>query len=153
MVRYIIVIAVLVLVLVLVYIRFAPFDAAKFHKAAIPADVGDYPGLNSFVAIREITAPPEDVMKILDGLILKTLRSKRIAGQLGDDVITYETRSLLFGYPDYTSVSIIGPGSVGNAGPLLALNGRARFGMSDVGVNRKRIESWLDALGPLTVAP
>ena len=57
----------------------------------------------------------------------------------------------MWGFPDYTTVSILPAGTFDNAGPLLMIDGRLRFGRSDLGVNKARIERWLTALGPLTV--
>lgn len=153
MIRYLIVFAIFIAVALVVYVRMAPFEAARFHKEAFPAAAGDYPNRNSFVAVRALTAAPEDVMKALDAVILKTPRTKRMAGMPGLELITYQTRSALFGYPDYTNVSIIAPGTVDNAGSLLIVRGQARFGASDMGVNQARIKGWLDQLGPLTVDP
>jgi len=68
---------------------------------------------------------------------------------VGAGRITYVTRSRLWGFPDYTTVQVI-PGA---AGATLALHARARFGQSDVGVNRARVERWRDALGQALPAP
>lgn len=153
MFRYVVALAVFLVALALVFVRLAPFDADRYHRPAFPAAAGDYPARNGHVAIRALTASGEDVMRALDGHILKMPRTKRMAGLPGADLITYQTNSLIFGFPDYTNVSIIGPGDAGNAGEMIAIRGRARFGVSDLGVNRRRVEGLLDALGPLTVAP
>ena len=153
MLKYILTLLVFVVAVAAVYVRLAPFDANRFHKPVFPAEAGDYEAMNSFTAIRAITTPVEDIVKTLDTVILETPRTQRMVGLPGMDVITYETRSRVFGFPDYTTVSIIEPGAVGNDGPLLAIRGRARFGASDVGVNKARVLGWLERLGPLTVAP
>jgi len=52
-------------------------------------------------------------------------------------MITYVTRSRVFGFPDYTTVR--------QAGPQLEIYGRLRFGRSDLGVNAARIDGWLQS--------
>ena len=47
-------------------------------------------------------------------------------------MITYVTRSALWGFPDYTT-AIAQPDDRG--GTYLILHGRARYGASDLGVN------------------
>lgn len=153
MIRYFVVILLFLAAIAIVFVRFAPFDANRFHKPAFPAAPGDYETNNGFTAVREITASPEDVIKALDSIIMNTPRTQRMAGLPGMVLITYETRSGFFGFPDFTNVSVIPPGAVGNAGSLIAIRGRARFGVMDMNVNRKRIEDWLVTLGPLTVTP
>jgi uncharacterized protein (DUF1499 family) len=56
--------------------------------------------------------------------------------------ITYMTRSLVFGFPDYTTVTTVPAGD----GAQVVAYGRLRFGSSDMGVNRERLESWLAQL-------
>ena len=153
MIRYIVVFAVFLIVIGLVFIRLVPFDAQRFHKEAFPAAVGDYPNRNSFTAVRQITTSPEDIITALDGVIVQTPRTTRMAGLPGLELITYQTRSAVFGFPDYTNISIIAPGTVENDGSLLIVRGQARFGVDDLNANEARIKDWLDQLGPLTVDP
>ena len=56
--------------------------------------------------------------------------------------MTYVTRSALWGFPDYTSVKVVPDG----AGSVVTIFARARFGESDIGVNRARVERWLSQL-------
>ena len=53
-------------------------------------------------------------------------------------MITYVTRSRVFGFPDYTTVR--------QAGDTLEIHGRLRFGESDMGVNAARVDGWLERL-------
>lgn len=153
MLKYILTLIVFLIAIAVVWVRLAPFDSARFHTPVFPAAAGDYQGQNSFIAIREMTASSDEVIAALDEVIMQSPRTKRMVGLPGMELITYETRSALMGFPDYTNVSIIDRGAVGNLTPLLAIRGKARFGQSDMGVNKARIEGWLEALGPLTVAP
>ena len=54
-------------------------------------------------------------------------------------MITYVTRSRLIGFPDYTTVEA--------KDGMVTVFARLRFGRSDLGVNRRRVEGWIKALG------
>ncbi len=73
---------------------------------------------------------------------LATPRTTLLAGSAGEGLLTFQTRSLIWGFPDYTTVTV--------ENGLLIVYGRLRFGRSDIGVNKARILSWLASLGPLT---
>lgn len=74
----------------------------------------------------------------LEEIILATSRTKKLIGSSTDGVVTYVTRSLIWGFPDYTTVW--------KQGEDLVIYGRLRFGGGDMGVNRQRIEGWIAAL-------
>lgn len=63
-----------------------------------------------------------------------------LAGSADDGFVTYVQRSRLFGFPDYNSVRFI---DLPDDGSTLAFYARARFGQSDLDVNRKRVEKWV----------
>lgn len=65
-----------------------------------------------------------------------------LAGTIDELWITYVDRSLIFGFPDYISVRAI-PFENGAA---LVIWSRSRYGRSDFGVNKERIDAWLDRL-------
>ena len=57
--------------------------------------------------------------------------------------VHYVVRSALMNYPDLVTVSVSGP----DAGPsTLAVYSRSVYGHSDLGANRKRLDTWLAAL-------
>ena len=56
---------------------------------------------------------------------------------------TYVQTSALLAFPDYISVKAVPVGD----GAGLVIWSRSRFGKSDLGVNRERIEEWLAKLG------
>lgn len=141
-----------VLVAASVYVRMAPDDIAAIHVTAAPQPVGDYPATGGFTAVRQITAAPDDLLRAVTQAALATDRTQTLAGTVDAGLITFITRSRLFGFPDYTTVSIIPAATVENAGPLLMITARLRYGKSDMGVNQARVDGWLAALGPLVVA-
>lgn len=153
MLKYFLVIAAFVLIAGVVYVRLAPLDITRYHQLPEPKPAGDYATADGFVAVRGITASQIDIMAAINRVILQTPRTRRVAGDLGTAMITYETRSAVFGFPDYTTVSFLQAGQVENAGPLLVVHGRLRFGLEDLNTNKKRILGWLERLGPLTVSP
>ena len=71
----------------------------------------------------------------LEEIILATARTERLAGSAEAGMATYVTRSKVFGFPDYTTIR--------QRDGQLEIYGRLRFGKSDLGVNKARVESWL----------
>lgn len=147
MLKNIVIGAVFIVVAGVAYVRLSPSDIATYHLAPKATEAGDTPGANSFKAARAITAPAADVLQAVDTVALATDRTRRVAGGVDEGLMTYETRSAVMGFPDYTTVTV----TDGATGPLLVIYGRSRFGASDLGVNRARIEGWLAQLGPLVV--
>lgn len=152
--RTIILLAIGIFVALIVYVRLAPNDAGTVHVQAQVRGPGDYPSADGFIAVRQITAAPSDVLKVIAQAAMDTDRTTVLAGTVDDGMITFVTRSKVVGFPDYTTVSIIPSETDGldNAGPLLMINARLRYGKSDMGVNKRRVQSWLSALGPLAVS-
>lgn len=120
-----------------IYVRLAPLDPAQLHQMGAPRPVGDYPGANRFLAVRHLSQA--GTLGRLDAIILATPRTRVLAGSVDDGHISYVTRSLVWGFPDITNVW--------QDGETLYVDGFAIFGRSDLGVNRARIEGWLQALG------
>ncbi|UEM18752.1 DUF1499 domain-containing protein [Skermanella mucosa] len=52
-------------------------------------------------------------------------------------------RSAVLRFPDYIDVAIL---PAGDGGSTVAIYSRSRFGYSDMGVNRRRVEAWLAEL-------
>ena len=86
--------------------------------------------------------PAVALLARLDATAIATPRTHRIAGTPDEGRITWETRSLLIGYPDYTTAQVTGTA----AGTRLDILARSRFGASDFGVNAARLTAWLGAL-------
>jgi uncharacterized protein (DUF1499 family) len=84
--------------------------------------------------MRVIASEP-NTLERLDVIIRATPRTHVLAGTPESGMITYVTRSAVFGFPDYTTLR--------RAGDQLEIYGRLRFGKSDLGVNATRIDGWL----------
>ncbi len=128
-----------------VWVRAAPSDPTLWHvDPDLVTERGRY---NSFLmrdgadapALR-LAAPPSEVGPRLEQIILATPRTTRLTGD--ESFATYITRSALWGFPDYTSVMVKPDGT----GTTITIFARARFGQSDLGVNRKRVEGWMSQL-------
>lgn len=137
----------LIIVGSLVAVRVAPTDPEVWHvdplTAASPAPGGVVARPeDGDLSVPTLTAPSGEVLRRLDAIITATPRTKRIAGDVASGRITYMTRSLIFGFPDFATVTVV-PVEGGSAPVILS---RLRFGVSDTGVNARRVQGWLDAL-------
>jgi len=92
---------------------------------------------------------PEALLAALNEVALAEPRTTVVAGSLGAGRITYMTRSRLWGFPDFTTVQAVPL----QGGATLALLARLRFGGSDLGVNRARVERWNGAVRRALPAP
>jgi uncharacterized protein (DUF1499 family) len=129
------------------FVRLAPTDAAQWHVSpvtdaapdcAIRGDTG------SARAACTLPGTPDQVLERLDVLALATPRTTRLAGDPASGRITWVTRSLVWGFPDYTTAEA----AAAEGGTRLDLHARLRFGGSDLGVNAARLLGWLAALRP-----
>ncbi len=124
------------------YVRFAPNDPMRWHKLEQATAPGDRTDQGGFVAVRRITAPAAEVLAAVQQVAETTERTTLSAGSVDEGMLTFVTRSRFWGFPDHTTVAV--------QGDLLVIHGRLRFGQSDLGVNKARVERWLAALVPLT---
>lgn len=115
------------------YARLAPSDPVRWHVLPQGLQPGD--GIGS--AVRMV---PDDgtTLARLDQIIRATPRTTVLAGSVDEGMITYITRSLVFGFPDYTTVA--------QQDGQIVLYGRLRVGKGDMGVNAKRLDRWLSQL-------
>lgn len=121
------------LVAVAVYVRLAPLDPGQWHRPVDVAQNEDRAG----GAVRVIDGDAER-LATLDAVIRDLPRTEVLAGSLDDGHLTYVTRSAVFGFPDLTTVEL--------RGDEIRMFARLRYGASDLGVNRKRLERVIAAL-------
>ncbi|WGH78084.1 DUF1499 domain-containing protein [Jannaschia ovalis] len=129
-------------------VRAAPMPAARWHiDPASGASTGNpnefrvAPG-GDMEPVR-LDRAPLVVATELDAIALGEPGTEAIAGSLDEGFVTYVQRSRLIGWPDAISVKVEPDGD----GARLLIWSRSRFGVSDMGVNRARVERWLDKLG------
>ncbi len=123
----------LVVVAGLAWIRLAPSDPAIWHvDPKVTADQDLAGGVRRRIPVADVTFDQ------LHRVILETPRTDVLTGGPDEDKVTYVTRSIWLGFPDYTTVKA--------NGDVLELWARSRFGTSDLGVNKARVDGWLSAL-------
>lgn len=128
----------------LIYIRIAPHNSKLQHVDPPTGAEPDKPVIKAGSALfsQGFDETPDSILQRVNTVALATPRTKILAGSVEDGMVTYVTRSLGFGFPDYTTVRAVAEG----AGSRLTIYGRLRFGKSDFGVNKQRINDWLQAL-------
>jgi len=139
----------------MLYVRFAPLEPDSWHVDPVTAPTPATP--NSFRVVAPGTTPgpeemvspvfavpPAELMQAFDRMALAQPRTERVAGTPESGAhVTYVQRTPLVAYPDYVSVRAVPEGDGGSA---LVILSRSRFGKSDLGVNRARIEAWMGSL-------
>lgn len=137
----------LVLVLIIavsaVFFRMTPMPAEVWHVD--PAEVSP-PSTPNFVLLRgdeapRIDASPSEVAQRL-ARVAADEGATRIAGDLDAGHATYVVRTPLMGFPDAVSIRLMPEG----AQTRVEIFSRSRFGQSDLGANRARVDRWLAAL-------
>ena len=117
----------------LLYIRLAPHDAASLHLPVPGEENADM----ATGAIR--VANTDDIGFSAAIAYLESLpRTDRLVGRAEEGLVTFVSRSRVMGFPDYTTLEY-------RDGKLKAY-ARLRFGQSDLGVNRKRLEGLIAAI-------
>ncbi len=126
-------------VLFALWVRLAPSSPEKWHVD--PAAL-DPPGSRGYLAQTSYENDAKVVLQRLNVIALATPRTRLLAGGAEEGRMTYITRTLIWGFPDYTTVTAENL----REGSRLTLYARLRFGIGDFGVNRARIKSWLQRM-------
>ena len=114
----------------LAFIRLAPSEPMRWHQMPDTITDRDLDGGAMRRAVGNLA--------VLDRIIRDTPRTRVLAGSVEQGMVTYVTRSRVFGFPDYTTVR--------QDGEMLEIYARLRFGRSDLGVNADRVDGWLGRL-------
>jgi len=130
-----------------VFVRLAPVDGAQWNVDPLTAA---QPGAKGWLvrpeggdaAWQEFDTQSEILLAAFDRIVMDEPRTARVEGDVAAGRITYVTRSRLWGFPDFTTVAAVPYGE----GTTLAVLARARFGQSDLRVNRDRVNRWYGAL-------
>lgn len=140
-----VVVALVIVLGLMAWIRLAPAEAAAWHQwpGDVPAAVRSGSGVTPVTGGAWARLPlskgqPKDVLARLNAIALATPRTSVFAGSVEEGRITWVTRSLFWGFPDYTTAQIEADG--------LTIHARLRFGRNDFGVNAARLRDWLARL-------
>ena len=117
------------------YVRLEPFDPGRWHVAvasAVPAGTDEIRSGGNWAGLR-LTGDAALLARI-EAVAQTSPRTRQVAGSLAEGRITWETRSLLWGFPDYTTAEV--------AGGEVVILARSRFGRGDWGVNAARLADW-----------
>jgi|28_taG_2_1085356.scaffolds.fasta_scaffold00017_113 uncharacterized protein (DUF1499 family) len=118
------------LVVVFGFIRLAPSDPLDWNTQPELSEDKEFRG----GVFRVVRTGPEGLERF-DRIASNAPRTKLLAGSVDDQMATYVTRTKLFGFPDYTTAR--------QDGEFLKVYARLRFGRSDLGTNKARIDAWL----------
>ena len=112
------------------FIRLAPSDPLDWNTQPEFTEDKEFRG-GVFRVVR--TGP--DGLERFHQIASTPPRTSVLAGGPDDGMATYITRTQLLGFPDYTTAA--------QDGDLLKVYARLRFGRSDLGANKERINGWL----------
>ncbi|MEM6371975.1 MAG: DUF1499 domain-containing protein [Pseudomonadota bacterium] len=115
------------------YVRLAPVDDARWHQPIAQREDTD----TRTGAVR-VVAGGAEMLAAIDAAMRALPRTRVLAGSVDTGLITYETRSALWGFPDYTTVD--------HGDGVITLFARLRYGASDLGVNAARLANVLGAV-------
>jgi uncharacterized protein (DUF1499 family) len=87
--------------------------------------------------------PPERLRDAFSAVVAEAPRTKLLGQSDHGMRQSLVQRSAVFRFPDYIDVSVL---PAGGDGSTIAIYSRSRFGYSDMGVNRRRVEDWMTAL-------
>ena len=122
--------AAVAVVALMAFVRLAPSEPMRWHQMPDTITDRDLDGGAMRRAVGNLA--------VLDRIIRDTPRTRVLAGSVEQGMVTYVTRSRVFGFPDYTTVR--------RDGEMLEIYARLRFGRSDLGVNADRVDGWLGRL-------
>lgn len=149
MLKYFVLVVIALAVLGLARIRLAGDDVAVWHvdpQAVTPTGTP-----NQFL-MRDGTGDADspvfafeavELARVFDEYVLSKPRVTRLVGEPEKLWMTYIQRSKWFGFPDYISVRVF-PVTSEKAG--LIIYSRSRYGGSDWGVNKARVDKWVAGL-------
>lgn len=131
-------------------VRLAPSDPAVWNvpvadgAAAITGACADQvrrvaKGARATCLVR---GTPTQVLARLDAIALSVPRTQGLAGNPAQGRMTWVTRTLIMGFPDYITAEAVQAAD----GTRLDLYSRQRYGNGDWGVNAARLKAWLTTL-------
>lgn len=130
------------------FFRFAPVEPDNWHVDPLTVET---PNTENYYLLRPaggdgpapvFQRPPDRVARAVQEVIQQTPRAAVLAGSAEAGHVTVVVRSQLMGFPDFVTVKLLEV----EGGTALAIFSRSQYGQSDLGVNKARVEDWLEAL-------
>lgn len=147
--KILLIVVIALVVLTGAYVRLAPSIPGQWHRDPLEAPLPGRKGVlmrPGFQPAPVFDLEAAELLARMQSIALATDRTRILAGDVENGMITFVTRSRLWGFPDYTTVKSL---VLTDGQSTLAIHGRARFGQSDLGVNRARVGQWLQLLQAL----
>lgn len=132
----------LIIVVPLAYVRLAPSDPVRWHKAAKVAGAETIARPNAYIWRKTVDGDGIAELQALTEAATATERTTLLAGSVAEGQITFVTRSRVAGFPDYSTIGVY---TLDEGTRVIEVNARLRFGKSDLGVNAKRVKGWVAA--------
>ena len=127
------VVVLVIAVMLALYVRYAPLPP----MLDVPVVIVDTDIVGGFIVVRPFTSNKDELIARITQVALATPRTQKIS----DSPLIFVTRSRVIGFPDTTTFDI--------QSDVMTIYAHLVYGHSDMGVNKARILSWLDRLGPL----
>lgn len=126
------------------FVRMTGSDPARWHVDPVSVQPSEKP--NDYLiagpdALR-FAQSAQKVAEKMHALLGAEPRTERLAGEPDGTWATYVQRSAIIGYPDYLSFHV----EERETGSVVAIYSRSRYGYSDMGMNKKRVERVVDLL-------
>ena len=126
------------------FVRLAPSDPARWHVDPSTTQPGKKPNYHLIAGRDTITLPfsADETARRIHALLIARPRIENIAQSDDGHWATYVERSQLIGFPDYLSFKV--DPRAGES--TLTIYSRSRFGYSDLGMNKARVERIIEEI-------
>jgi len=129
------------IVVALAVSAFARLGAIAQDQWHVALDFDDTQTLaGGYKTVVVVKGPVADVQSRFIEIATQTPRTTILAQT--EDLVSFVTRSVVFGFPDITTASF----EAVEDGVKVRIFGRLKIGKSDVGVNKARVQSWVKQL-------
>jgi uncharacterized protein (DUF1499 family) len=121
------------------YVRLAPSNPQDWTIDPSKDAPGAYATAGGYRVVSTIDTDADSFLAAFDNAMKAQPRTRKLAEVDGQHI--YISRSLMWGFPDYTTVAF------DDGKSRATIYSRLRFGGSDMGVNKKRLQQVLTSIG------
>ena len=129
----------------MLWIRFSPIDRDRWHIDPAEAEGPEDSGIRLIgLQAPRYPADTDTVLITMSEIALDEPRTKVLDGDIEEGMITFVTRSRVFGFADFTTVKAVSEGAV----TKLSIISRSQVGTrgNDWGVNAAKVDRWLQEM-------